>query len=248
MDVLANLPVGYTACNGLVSERIPSMPQASRSLLIETYCPPPLRDQITADENNHDCIIRPYLGRRRRQRPGGSQSRFAAFTFRNYPLNADQMEDMGLDLPRYARAMADALAFMHWAAHIDANDVEFVMAPDRPTAHGAECALNGAALTHGRLEEHALWVLDFDCCRPITMDEKGIDRAVAAYYRNDPFYPRPGKQDTADVETWDAFRGQYIRTSQALLLEETEDVRELPAKFIEQLILRVDDFRAGRHH
>lgn len=45
------------------------------------------------------------------------------------------MGDLGLDLHRYARAMAEALAYMHWCVGIDANDVEFVLAPDRAIAN-----------------------------------------------------------------------------------------------------------------
>ncbi|KAH7376065.1 zinc finger protein-domain-containing protein [Plectosphaerella cucumerina] len=247
-QVLANLPVGYTACNGLISERIPSMPRSSRNLLIEKYCTASLSEKISKDKNNDDCIIRPYLGRRRHNREGASTSRFAAFTLRNYPLNADQMEELGLDMPRYARAMGDALAFMHWKVGIDANDVEFVLAPKRSTMQGTNCTLGGALFPEGCLDEHALWILDFDCCRLITMDDEGIDRCVAAYYRNDPFYPRPGKQDVTDVKTWEAFREQYLSRSGALLLGREEKVTGLPARFIQQLVLRVDDFKSGRHN
>ncbi|KAH6693847.1 zinc finger protein-domain-containing protein [Plectosphaerella plurivora] len=243
-DALANFPPGYTACNGLISERIPAMPRASRNLLISKYCAALLRDQISQDENNEDCIIRLYLGRRRRA--GVSASRFTAFTHRNHPLNADQMEEMNLDLPRYARAMADSLALMHWTVGIDANDVEFVLAPKRSTTFGEDCTLGGATCTQGELEEHALWILDLDCCRSISMDKEGMDRAVPAFYRNDPFYPRPGKGD-ADVETWEAFREQYLKRSQTLLRDRKTDIRDLPDYFVEQLILKVDDFKAGRH-
>ncbi|KAL2129185.1 hypothetical protein VTI74DRAFT_8113 [Chaetomium olivicolor] len=45
------------------------------------------------------------------------------------------MEQLGLPIEEDALAMADALAFMHWEAKIDANDVEFVLArPRDPSA------------------------------------------------------------------------------------------------------------------
>lgn len=35
----------------------------------------------------------------------------------------------------YAITLADALAFLYWAAKVDANDVEFVLAPPRSNSH-----------------------------------------------------------------------------------------------------------------
>ena len=108
---------------------------------------------------------------------------------------------------------------MHWIAGIDANDVEFVLAPgDR---------------VNNVLRRHSMWMLDFDLCRDITMDENGIEKAVKAFWRNDPFYPRPGKA------LWDTFREQYIHTSDECLrfygIQEMEKQRFLSRLFIEQV-------------
>ncbi|EEY20689.1 conserved hypothetical protein [Verticillium alfalfae VaMs.102] len=112
----------YTSCDALLSERNPPVQESARRLLVEKYCPEPSRESMLADPKNEDCIIRAYLGRRR-FRPRAA-SRFAAFSLRNYPLHADQMDDLGLDQPIYAAAvMPQALAFMHWRARVDANDV-----------------------------------------------------------------------------------------------------------------------------
>ncbi|KAK7184323.1 hypothetical protein PSPO01_09700 [Paraphaeosphaeria sporulosa] len=37
------------------------------------------------------------------------------------------MEALGIDARSYVKAMAEALAMMHWGARIDANDVGFVL-------------------------------------------------------------------------------------------------------------------------
>ncbi|OAG09249.1 uncharacterized protein CC84DRAFT_432791 [Paraphaeosphaeria sporulosa] len=37
------------------------------------------------------------------------------------------MEALGIDARSYMKAMAEALAMMHWGARIDANDVGFVL-------------------------------------------------------------------------------------------------------------------------
>jgi len=43
------------------------------------------------------------------------------------------------------------------------------------------------------LGEHTMWMLDFDLYTDMSMDEEGMQKAVRAYWRNDPFYPHPGK-------------------------------------------------------
>lgn len=248
-SLLPTLPVGYTACNALVSERIPPMPLTTRQVLVEKYCPESIRAEILADEKNDDCIIRPYLGRRRRA-INTARPRFEAFSLRNYPLHADQMEELGLDLILYAEAMAEALAFMHWSVGIDANDVEFVLAPDRCVNHGTDdqaayLPSTSSTTCDGMLDEHCIWVLDFDCCRRISMDEKGVDMAVAAFYRNDPFYPKP-HQPGGDELSWGAFFARYLEFSGKLLDGRGPGIEQLPRDFIMQLILRADEFKQGR--
>jgi hypothetical protein len=108
------------------------------------------------------------------------------------------MEQLGIDVPIYAHMMAEALAMMHWHGEIDANDVEFVLAPPREST--------GSMLSN-ILGDHAVWLLDFDCCRRMSMDEDGADRAVVAFFRNDPYLPRPGQS------IWKNFRDKYLSTS-----------------------------------
>lgn len=64
--VLGRFPAGYTSCNVLFSERIPPMPEPIQKLLVDKFCPKTpesLTSQICADEQNQDCLVRPYLGR-----------------------------------------------------------------------------------------------------------------------------------------------------------------------------------------
>ncbi|WDK15559.1 hypothetical protein CGRA01v4_06840 [Colletotrichum graminicola] len=49
-------------------------------------------------------------------------------------LELCQPEDLGLNPEGYALFMADVLAFIHWSARVDANDVEFVLSQNRPPA------------------------------------------------------------------------------------------------------------------
>jgi Zinc finger protein len=129
--------------------------------------------EIKASDTNQDCLIRPYLGRRRNA-PGGG-GRPSRFSLRNFPLRVDQMEQSGIcaDIEKYAEMMAEALATIHWYGERDANDVEFVLAPPRNETQPKLSNILG---------DHTMWLLDFDCCRRMSMDEKGVDQAVAPFF------------------------------------------------------------------
>lgn len=171
--------------NVLLTERIPPFPKSVRETIINAYYPESLRSSIKSSEPDQDCLIRPYLGRRRRL---VKQSRFQAFSLRNYPLHIDQIEELGLDGVLYAKIMAETLANLYWRAHVDANDMEFVLAPPRKdSAHPIKSHILG---------EHAVWILDFDCCKLITVDETGVEQAVIVFYKNDSFFPRPKHDNT----------------------------------------------------
>lgn len=108
---LARFPRNFQiTCNVLVTDRIPPFPEAVRNTLIELYCPEPLKSSIRSSEPDQDCLVRPYLGRRRHCQ---TQSRFKAFSLRNYPLHLDQIEDLGLDGVLYAQIMAETLAILY---------------------------------------------------------------------------------------------------------------------------------------
>lgn len=149
------------------------------------------------------------------------------------------MEELELDITSYSTAMENALAFMYWSAKIDANDVEFVLAP--PT--GGEHPQFDSAI----LGPHSLWVLDFDCCRDLSMDADGINKAAVAFLRNDPFYPRPGKDDAHDARLWDNFKVTFIEASTKVIGPDTSD-RSLPRLLmdrIEELARKGLDFGTG---
>jgi hypothetical protein len=210
------------------AQRIPPLGESTRHLLIQAFCPDEIKQKIINSAPDRDCLIRLYLGRRRTHtRDSQTFSRFRAFSLRNYPLHEDQLEELAItadDLHQYARTMAEALAMMHWIAGIDANDVEFVLAP---------CNGNDSAPINNILGRHSMWMLDFDLCRNMAMDENGVGKAVKAFWGNDPFYPRPGKA------LWHIFREQYIHTSDECLelcdVQERERLRFLSRLFIEQV-------------
>ncbi|KAF2644984.1 hypothetical protein P280DRAFT_514443 [Massarina eburnea CBS 473.64] len=190
-------------------ERIPAMPKAVRQKLIDMYCPEELQDLVATNRDDEDCLVRPYVGRRRASR----QVRLQRFSLRNYPLHVNQMEELGLDTHALARILADALAHCHWVAQIDANGIEFVLAPTSAKKENPEPSLFEAF--DGKF---AVWMFDYDFCRPMSQDEAGVDEAVHAFYRNDPYYPRPfayGYTDE-DASLWKTFRTRFLETSRRI--------------------------------
>lgn len=227
---LRRFPSGYSACNAIEAQRIPPVSHPAREILVDRYCPVALQAEIKSSEQNRDCLIRPYLGRRR-VLAGSSKrpSKFTAFSLRNYPLHLDQMEGLGVspdDIKVYAKTMAGALAAMHWAAGIDGNDVEFVLASPSPN-------LGPDVIVTNVLGAHAMWVLDFDLCREMPTNEDGVEQAVMAFFKNDPFYPRP----RSSPSLWKVFREQYIHCSKAILLEKAVKGQQalLPVAFVEAI-------------
>lgn len=130
------------------------------------------------------------------------------------------------------RSMAAVLATMHWAAKIDANDVEFVLAGTQQTTGIGQ---NNNAF----LGAHCLWVLDFDCCRPITMDHAGVEQAAHAFFKNDPYFPRPTPVLDAsfDHTLWMAFRSRYLQRSREVAKLSCTELSGLPEEFV----IRVED-------
>jgi hypothetical protein len=214
------------------------LPREARQLLVQQFWGADDAGDISAvvdDKRNEHCLVRPYLGRRRRWQQDEGQRRrsmFRSISLRNFPLHIDQLERLGLPAEQYALAMADTLAFLHWKVKTDATDVEFVLGLPRPatttttgttTATAAQMPPQPSigtrefTTTTGGLGPHAMWVLDFDCCRPLPMDEQGVRVAAERFWRNDPFYPNPDGKCAEDERLWCAFRDRFLEASGEIL-------------------------------
>ncbi|KAM0261108.1 hypothetical protein ACHAQJ_002369 [Trichoderma viride] len=236
-SILPRLPGNYTTCNAIVSEKIIPVEASTRRLLVKKFRPDVDEEVIVNSPNNEHCLIRPYLGRRRYRRSeietsaAEPRKRLRAFSLRNFPLHLDQMEQLGIGPSDYAMAMADALAFLHWIANVDGNDVEFVLAQPRsqPITSLSQMQFEGRWTSNiNILGPHTMWVLDFDLCRDLTLDEKGIEQASNAFWGNDPFYPRPGSLNTANQKLWTSFEERFLESSAKALATESDQVKQLP--------------------
>ncbi len=54
-------------------------------------------------------------------------SRAPNVSLRNFNFHINHMRDLNLPVHEYTRDMGEALAILHWAAHVNACDIEFVV-------------------------------------------------------------------------------------------------------------------------
>ena len=236
-------PEDRTPENLLISEHIPPIHAIGRNALMDYFCPEKLRPGAKLQDSNKDCLIRLYLGKRRdhitRLRPGAK----TYFGIRNFPLCLDQMEDIGLDIMAFASVMAETLALLHWEAEVDAADIEFVLGGGPCLTHKPlprfdqlrHLAADTSTDTTGSGTDGPvtrMWLLDFNQCQTIPMNEIGVDQAVKRFLDNDPYYPRPSTE-SVDERLWLHFQQRYIAASRQILNGSRHS--DLPFLFIEKL-------------
>lgn len=147
-----------------------------------------------------------------------------------------------------AVAIAEGLSALHWRARCNAQDVEFVIRTSRIPEYG-----------HQARRTVNVWLLGFNLCTPITMDEKGCVEAAKASWVNDPYYPRLWTKvqpfhsleksvlriaitlteiysaHAEDEALWVRFPNAYLESSATLFKQTREDyLLELPSIFIEK--------------
>ena len=198
---------------------------------------------------NRDCLIRPLFGRTRQS----SASKLNVFSLRNFKLHLDQIKDIGLEAHDLALAMADALAVLHWHTKIDAMDIEFVLGSspqdDQNVRRRYPLGKLATAETPMSTFEYVtnsspnfarrvtnLWLLDFDACKDISMDQVGVNLACKAFVETDPYCP-PHSTDIFAQQLWTSFGNRYIATAQKILDDSHKD---LPIKFLHGVAMMLD--------
>lgn len=232
--------------NVICAERILPLAKPIRESLVDQYCRQDLRSEIKADPANKDCLVRIYLGKRR----ANGLSRF--FQLRNFSLHLNQMEELELDVFEFATEIAKALAIVHWAAHVDANDVEFVLgsAPDK-TSHPAQnvfveptfaqalkLAPNtstwGTHVDNFTRRTTHIWLLDFNRCKMFPLNERGLKQLTRAFFDNDPYYPLPSESSEKDQKLWEVFRREYLKQANRHVGNST--YQSLPGAFMDMVV------------
>ncbi|MCJ1449238.1 MAG: hypothetical protein MMC23_009758 [Stictis urceolatum] len=225
------------------------VPQPCRTALVDYFCPRQFRDQraqILADSKNKNFLIRVYLGRR----DPDSRKKLSQVRFYNLPLLVNDVETLGMQTERLIAIMADALTNPHWKAHLDANDVEYVLesSPAMKSAPSAAeirkmlvCESEGASpwLEFTKRYVH-MWLLDFNECKEFELDQDGLRLICDGFWRNDPYYPRPGSDHANDVELWNLFRDRYLVASEQLTNS------DMPHEFIQKIEVDGEEGRRQR--
>ena len=78
----------------------------------------------------------------------------------------------------------------------------------------------------------SLWLLDFDACKDISMNQAGVDMACKAFLETDPYCPRPHSWDSFAEMLWVDFSERYLATAAKILPEAYQD---LPGKFLSEV-------------
>ncbi|CAI0650483.1 unnamed protein product, partial [Colletotrichum noveboracense] len=232
----------------LCAERIPPLPRIIRRSLVEVFCPKEQTAEVLENKKNDACLVRLYLGRRR---PSSLHTQ-GTFSLRNFELTLDKMEQLGLDAMQFVAPIAEALAVVHWKAGSDGRDIEFVLGgpPERRISAEGFRVLDSNVHTQrvttwrkaGTVDEVAslqqstacVWLLDFNQCSRIKADAQGVQMAAAAYWDNDPYYPRPtkdGDNDSTEGKIWREFKRVYLTKGRAIL----EEGATQPVDFINSL-------------
>lgn len=226
-------------------ERIFPLPRPVRHALIGMFCPPAGRETVMQDQANKDCLVRPVLGRIKY----GAGGMF--ISLRNFKLHANQIEDLGLDVNDLCSSMAHALAVLHWHTKIDGMDVEFVLGSSPVEDQKVRSEINMDTLTNltefastYEASTHAtvnftkrvtsLWLIDFDDCQDITMDEAGVELAVKAFLDTLYYCPKPNTGRQFIDKLWVMFSEKYVHLSK-IILRDTPGVLHLPQLFIDKI-------------
>lgn len=165
------------------------------------------------DPDNEDCLIRPFFGSM------SAKPVSSFFTLRNFDLHLNQMLDIALEetwLVQLVGRMGDTLAGMHWAAHLDARGVKFVL--------GSSTTANDPSAV--------LWMFDFDKVKHMSSDKAGVCQAVDAFMKNAPYYPRPRQSPPRAVQLWHSFITSYLEMAARLLVDTSQQVKDLPQLFL----------------
>lgn len=221
----------------LETERILPLPRLVRETLIDHFCPASQKAEAKQDKANRDCLVRVLLGRRRPFKPTYSEG----FSLRNFEADLSIIDDLGLEKEQHCKSMAVSLADMHWGCCIDAADVEYVLgtAPAELEPTWGEIKIqaprtDSSALLNFKRRAVHLWLLDFNHCKPISMNQSGVKAAVSAYWENDPYLPRPQPSGHQDGPLWEIFKRSYLAQSE-ISANELAKSKDLPEWFLREM-------------
>jgi hypothetical protein len=160
-----------------------------------------------------------------------------------------------------AFTMGQTLAVLHYVAQTDARDVEFVLGStpqrkvmrmedlekkqsnmDQVTSTGLD---EWDRLLDYRYRKTELYLLDFNECRSMRLNEEGVEQAFQAYKNNDAYYPRPYSNTRRGALTWHSFASAYIDQAQHIL-QDSDMVDSLACEFLRKIRKHYKDKLAAK--
>lgn len=206
------------------TERITPLPLEIRNQVLDQFCNPMVKQMARTSVRSKHCLMAPLLGSRRGSNDEGDHMRAYEDVrdLRNFDLHVDQMETLHMDILKYCRTYAQALALMHYSANIDANGVKFRLGsrPQRTDQNTSDASRQASQSSNKPKSSNTqlahLWLFNFDKCNRLQSGPELMDQMVQGFISNPkPYWPRPRHDDQgtnpADKCYWRYFSREYIK-------------------------------------
>lgn len=215
--LLPKLPAHCQVKSDMVEmERVLPLPKIIRRALVEEFYPFPsymneeekirtIDRTLNMTPNKH-CLVRPYLGIPRK--------RYAETTFslRNFILGINDLQRFETDFVALSQTMGRAYAILHWAAHVNGDDIEFVLGSSLAAIPGRD-----PRFQHRKI---GLYLIDFGQCDRVDMGRSAGEvyqsfRGAMVTGDNACFIPNPRHTK----ELFRIFKDSYSTTAKQILEE-----------------------------
>lgn len=164
--IIDSLPCDFRKRSDMYQmDHILPLPKVIRRALIQKFYPHNGNGPLDSDTlgrvlghiPNKDCLVRPYLGLKSKIYTRQE------FYLRNFVLSLQSLVEIGFDVKDLATSLGRAYATMHWGAHVDGDDVEFVLGSE---ADPCLKSTQGQVLQTRKI---GLYLIDFGQCERVDM-------------------------------------------------------------------------------
>lgn len=168
-SAIAQLPEQYRTASDLFEMgRVLPLPKIIRKALIDMFYPLSededgvleIRQGVLDDALNNHCLVRPYLGMNNKTYTSDQ------FSLRNFILSFESLKRLDFEVEELAECLGKAYAIMHWGAHINGDDVEFVLGSSTTTGPDQH---DVPSFQHRRI---GLYLIDFGQCDKVDMNQE----------------------------------------------------------------------------
>ncbi|KAI6778314.1 uncharacterized protein J7T54_005830 [Emericellopsis cladophorae] len=239
--LLPKLPLDCRVQSDIViMERVLPLPKIIRRALIEEFYPFPRgvsdseKGQIIKWAlnvvSNKDCLVRPYLGIPRKVYTE------ANFSLRNFIIGFEDLERCETDFETITQALGSAYAILHWAAHVNGDDVELVLGSSLATVPGRQQRFQQRKI--------GLFLIDYGQCDEVDMSKPAEEvyqafRSAMVTGDNGCFIPNPRHRP----QLFRLFKNTYSTTAKQILEESSFEKEKFDIdKFMKLYQEYVEDF------